>query len=97
MLMHIHFFKSLSGSSSAHVFFGLIGGTYSLQIGHVDAKEDSSSFGSSMRNMLGKIGLGVLADPVNIGSEFCSFSLYFAFEWVSNPTTFKYQTEVSFM
>ncbi|XP_047068980.1 ATPase GET3B-like [Lolium rigidum] len=37
---------------------------FAAEIGHVDAKEDSSSFGSSMRNMLGKIGLGVLADPL---------------------------------
>ncbi|KAM0845171.1 hypothetical protein ACQ4PT_056578 [Festuca glaucescens] len=37
---------------------------FAAEIGHVDTKEDSSSFGSSMRNILGRIGLGVLADPL---------------------------------
>uniref|UniRef100_A0ACD5UAY7 Uncharacterized protein n=1 Tax=Avena sativa TaxID=4498 RepID=A0ACD5UAY7_AVESA len=39
---------------------------FAAEVGHVNAKEESSSFPSSMSNILGKIGLSVLADPMGI-------------------------------
>ncbi|KAM3367864.1 hypothetical protein ACQJBY_016423 [Aegilops geniculata] len=37
---------------------------FAAEIGHVNTKEESSNSGSFMRNILDKIGLGVLADPL---------------------------------